>query len=89
MRTPLHVLSTFLNCFDPSSDAKNDEEFLQLKDDFVEMRQVINNALGMVNDLTFATTFEVEFLCYKTYFADNIFINSMSSYHSYKLRRDK
>ena len=59
MRTPLHVLSTFLNCFDPSSESTTDDDFLKLKDDFVEMRQVIDNALGMVNDLTFATTFEV------------------------------
>ena len=59
MRTPLHVLSTFLNCFGASAEAKTDDEFLQLKDDFEEMRQVIDNALGMVNDLTFATTFEV------------------------------
>ena len=60
MRTPLHVLSTFLNCFDTAdNNTKSDEDFLRLKDDFEEMRQVIDHALGMVNDLTFATTFEV------------------------------
>ena len=59
MRTPLHVLSTFLNCFHTSFDAKADKDFTELKDNFVEMQYVIDHALGMINDLTFATTFEV------------------------------
>ena len=46
----------------------------------MEMRQVIGNALGMVNDLTFATTFEVGFHCCYLYCADNTFTNSFSSY---------